>query len=107
MVFLSSFAWGFQSAGASLKLPGMGSEKVKVRAYSPGRFPILVVQFPSGELRTLYFETGYDPEFSRHVGEQWLVENAIGRHSFVGLNPPDEISLAGLKEYVERRRVRD
>jgi hypothetical protein len=107
MVVLNAFPRCFQSVGVSLKLSGMRSEKVLVRAYSPGRFPILVVQFPSGELRTLYFESGYDPGYSKHVGEQWLVENAIGRHSFVGLNPPDEVSLTELREYAERRRLRD
>ena len=76
-------------------------------AYSPGRFPILVARFLSGELRTLYFETGYDPGLSKRVGEDWLVENAIGRHSFVGINPPDEVLISELRGYAERRRAGD
>ncbi|MBX6762855.1 MAG: hypothetical protein K6T51_10385 [Rubrobacteraceae bacterium] len=83
----------------------MSSESVEIMAYSPGRFPILVARFPSGELRTLYFETGYDPGLSKRVSEEWLIENAIGRHSFVGLNPPDEVSISGLGGYAERLRA--
>ncbi|MCA1718433.1 MAG: hypothetical protein LC781_16945 [Actinobacteria bacterium] len=37
----------------------------KILAYSPGRYPILVVESSPGELRTFYYETGYDPEQTR------------------------------------------
>ncbi len=81
--------------------------KVKIRAYSPGRYPILVVEVADGGLRTIYFETGYDLESAKKVGEDWLRENAIGRHSFVESNPPLEISAASLKDYVSRELLGD
>ena len=74
----------------------------KIRANSPGRYPILVVELPSGELRTTYFETDYDPERGKTVEEGWLQDNAIGRHSFVAVDPPVEVPVPSLKEYVER-----
>jgi hypothetical protein len=77
-------------------------ETVKVRANSPGRYPILVVELPSGELRTVYFETGYDLERSKGVQEDWLQENAIGRHSFVEVDPPLEVQVSDLGAYVRR-----
>ncbi len=77
-------------------------ETVKVRANSPGRYPILVVELPEGELRTLYFETGYDPERAKVVEEDWLRENAIGRHSFVEVDPPQEVRTSDLGDYVRR-----
>jgi hypothetical protein len=40
----------------------MGENVAKILAYSPGRYPILVVESPPGELQTFYYETGYDPE---------------------------------------------
>jgi hypothetical protein len=76
--------------------------EAKIRAYSPGRYPILVVELPSGELRTFYYETGYDPERTKPVAEDWLRENAIGRHSFVEVNPPREVQLLALRDYVRR-----
>ena len=33
---------------------------VIIRAYSPGRYPILVVELMGGGLRTVYYETDYD-----------------------------------------------
>jgi hypothetical protein len=36
------------------------------------------------------------------VAEDWLRENAIGRHSFVELNPPREVQLLALRDYVRR-----
>ncbi len=75
---------------------------MKVRAYSPGRYPILVVELASGGLRTVYFETGYDLESAKEVEEGWLRENAIGRHSFVEASPPREIPASSLKDYVSR-----
>ncbi len=77
-------------------------ETVKVRANSPGRYPILVVELPDGELRALYFETGYDPERAKVVEEDWLRENAIGRHSFVEVDPPQEVRTSDLEDYVRR-----
>ena len=77
-------------------------DKVKVRAHSPGRYPILVVELADGGLRTVYFETGYDLGSAKKVGEDWLRENAIGRHSFVELNPPLEIPTSSLKDYVSQ-----
>jgi len=77
-------------------------ETVKVRAYSPGKYPILVVELADGGLRTVYFETGYDLESAKEVEEGWLRENAIGRHSFVEVGPPREIPASSLKEYVNR-----
>jgi hypothetical protein len=81
--------------------------KVKVRAYSPGRYPILVVELADGGLRTVYFETGYDLRSAKNVEENWLQENAIGRHSFVELNPPLEIPASSLKDYVGRELLEE
>jgi hypothetical protein len=81
-------------------------ETVKVRAYSPGRYPILVVELAGGELRTVYFETAYDLGNAKVVREDWLRENAIGRHSFVEANPPREIPASSIKDYVSRELLR-
>ena len=81
--------------------------EAKIRAYSPGRYPILVVELPSGELRTFYYETGYDPEKTKPVTEDWLRENAIGRHSFVEVNPPREVQLLALRDYVRRELLEE
>ena len=75
---------------------------MKARAYSPGRYPILVVELAGGGLRTVYFETGYDLESAKEVEEGWLRENAIGRHSFVGPSPQPELQASSLKDYVSR-----
>ena len=75
---------------------------MKVRAYSPGKYPILVVELADGGLRTVYFETGYDLESAKEVEEGWLRENAIGRHSFVEVNPPVETPVGSLGDYVRR-----
>jgi hypothetical protein len=75
---------------------------VKVRANSPGKYPILVVEWPGGGLRTAYFQTGYDLDRSKRVGEDWLRDNAIGRHSFVAVDPPAEVPAASLEDYVRR-----
>ena len=77
-------------------------ETLKIRANSPGRYPILVVELPEGELRTLYFETGYGLERAKVVEEDWLRENAIGRHSFVEVDPPREVRTSELGDYVRR-----
>ena len=75
---------------------------VKVRANSPGKYPVLVVELPDGGLRTAYFETGYDLDRAKTVGEDWLSDNAIGRHSFVAVDPPDEVPNTSLEGYVRR-----
>ena len=74
-------------------------ESVKVRANSPGRYPILVVELPDGQLKTVYHETGYDLGRSKPVKEDWLRENAIGRHSFVEVKPPREVTASELADY--------
>ncbi len=78
---------------------------VKVRANSPGKYPILVVETPDGSLRTTYFETDYDLERGKVVEETWLKENAIGRHSFVEVNPPREMPAGSLGDFVRREIV--
>ncbi len=75
----------------------------KILAYSPGRYPILVVETSPGELRTFYYETGYDPERTKPVSEDWLRENALGRHSFVKLSPPRKVKISALRDYVRRK----
>jgi hypothetical protein len=72
-----------------------------IRAYSPGRYPILVVELTGGGLRTIYFETGYELERAKEVEEGWLRENAIGRHSFVEVSPPREMPISSLNDYVD------
>ena len=81
----------------------MRENAVKILAYSPGRYPILVVESSPGELRTFYYETGYDPERTKPVSEDWLRENALGRHSFVELSPPREVKISALRDYVRRK----
>ena len=77
-------------------------ESVKIRAYSPGEYPILVVELPSGGLRVVYFETGYDLGRAKSVEEDWLLDNAIGRHSFVEVDPPMEMPVGSIGEYLKR-----
>ena len=81
---------------------GTLENEVKILAYSPGRYPILVVELSPGELRTLYYETGYDLERTKPVTEEWLRENAVGRHSFVEVDPPREVPISTLRDYVSR-----
>jgi hypothetical protein len=78
-------------------------ENVRVLAHSPGRYPILVVELPSGELCAAYFETGYDLGRAKPVGRDWLRENAIGRHSFIEVIPPAQIPAASLADYVRSK----
>ena len=75
---------------------------VKVRANSPGKFPILVVELPDGGLRAAYFETDYDLERAKTVEENWLNDNAIGRHSFVRTDPPREVPATSLLRYARK-----
>ncbi len=77
-------------------------ETVKILANSPGRYPILVVEREGGELRAAYFETGYDLRRAKRVGEAWLRENAVGRHSFVEVDPPRELPASDLRDFVRR-----
>jgi hypothetical protein len=77
-------------------------QSVRIRAYSPGEFPILVVELPSGGLSAVYFETGYDLGRAKTVEEEWLLENAIGRHSFIEVEPPVEMPARSLGEFVRR-----
>ena len=77
-------------------------EKVKILANSPGKYPILVVELPSGGLRVAYFETDYDLGRAKPVERDWLEENALGRHSFVEVDPPVETTTGSLGDYVRR-----
>ncbi len=77
-------------------------EKVKILANSPGKYPILVVELPSGGLRAAYFETDYDLGRAKPVERDWLEENALGRHSFVEIDPPAETTAGSLRDYVRR-----
>jgi hypothetical protein len=80
---------------------------VKIRAYSPGKYPILVIELADGGLCTLYFETGYDLGSAKKVEEDWLRENAIGRHSFVESSPPPEVAASSLMDYVSRELLKE
>jgi hypothetical protein len=81
--------------------------EARILAHSPGRYPILVVELSSGELRTFYYETGYDPEQTKPVTGNWLRENAIGRHSFVEVDPPREVPIYSLRDYVHRELLEE
>ena len=83
------------------------TRNAKILAHSPGRYPILVVELAPGDLRTLYFETGYDPQRSKPVTEKWVRENAIGRHSFVEVAPPRELPTPALRDYVREELLKD
>ncbi len=82
-------------------------ETVKIRANSPGRYPILVVELTGGGLRTAYFETGYDLGRAKRVEEGWLRDNALGRHSFVEVEPPKELPASALRDYVRRELLKE
>lgn len=81
--------------------------EAKILAYSPGRYPILVVELPPGELRTFYYETGYDPERTKPVSGDWLRENALGRHSFIAVDPPRKVPLPALRDYVRQELLKE
>jgi hypothetical protein len=87
--------------------PEASEHDAKILAHSPGRYPILVVNLPAGELRTFYYETGYDPERTKPVTEDWLRENALGRHGFIEVDPPRELPLSALKDYVRRELLEE
>ena len=76
------------------------NENVRVLAHSPGQYPILVIERQSGELCAAYFETDYDLGRAKPVERAWLMENAIGRHSFVEVTPPAQTTAASLPDYV-------
>lgn len=76
-------------------------ETVVLRAYSPDSHPILVLERGSGELCVAYYETGYVLERTKRVGEEWLRDNALGRHSFVEVSPPRSLGSGELGDYVE------
>ena len=78
------------------------NENVRVLAHSLGKYPILVIELSSGELRTAYFETDYDLGRAKPVERDWLEENALGRHSFVEVDPPVETTTGSLGDYVRR-----
>ena len=84
-----------------------GTQNARIFAYSPGRYPILVVELAPGDLRTLYYETGYDPERSKPVTKEWMRENAVGRHSFVEVSPPYEVPAPALRDYVREELLED
>ena len=83
----------------------MTDANLKLRAYSPGPFPILAIQTPEGDLRLLYYETNYDPDQFKPASEDWLRENAVGRHSFVELDPARDLTAEELKNIAERGTV--
>jgi hypothetical protein len=91
----------------SFVVSGTPETEAKILAYSPGRYPILVVEMPSGELRTFYYETGYDPQLTKPASEEWLRENALGRHSFVEVSPPQEVQISDLRDYVRRKLLEE
>lgn len=80
-------------------------ETVRIRARSPGRYPILIVELAGGELGCAYLETGYDLGRAKTVEESWMRENAIGRHGFLEVNPPLEMPASELGEYVRRELI--
>jgi hypothetical protein len=82
-------------------------ENVRILAHSPGKYPILVVELPSGELRTTYLETDYDLGYTKRVEREWLRDNAIGRHSFVALDPPVEWPATSLADYVRNELLQE
>lgn len=80
---------------------------MKLRAHSPGKFPILIVELSPGDLRTLYYETGYDLQRSKQVSEQWMHDNAIGRHSFMAVDPPRNLPAPAIMDYVRRELLQE
>lgn len=79
---------------------------VRIRAKSPGKSPILIVELPAEELRIAYYETEYDLERTKPANEHWLQENAIGRHSFIAVESPEDVAADAILDYV-RREVLD
>lgn len=75
------------------------SETVRVIARSPGEFPVLIVESSAGKLLATHFEVSYDIGAGKIVEADWVRDNAIGRHSFIPVEPPAEVPIDGLKEY--------
>lgn len=84
-----------------------GVQNAKIFAHSPGRYPILIAELAPGEFRALYYETGYDPERSKPVTEEWMRENAVGRHSFVEVSPPRHVPAPALRDYVRKELLKN
>ena len=80
---------------------------VKVVARSPGKYPILIIQTASGGFFATHFESGYDLGAGKPVREEWIKDNAIGRHSFVAVEPPKELPPEDLPGYAESLRRTD
>ncbi len=78
-----------------------GKTTVKVHAHSPGKRTILIVETPDGRYLATHAETGYDLERGKPVERSWIKENAIGRHSFIGVEPPEEVEAAELGRFAE------
>ena len=81
------------------------TETVIVRAYSPDERPILVLERGAGRLCAAYYETDYDLGLTKSVTEEWLRDNAIGRHSFEEVSPAVSLKAAGIREYVDRKLI--
>lgn len=78
------------------------TETVIVRAYSPDDHPVLVLERGAGRLCTAYYETDYALGLTKSVSEEWLRDNAIGRHSFEEVNPTVSLKAAEIRAYVDR-----
>ncbi|MBA2375423.1 MAG: hypothetical protein ACR2N0_09135 [Rubrobacteraceae bacterium] len=76
-----------------------GKTTVKIHAHSPGGRSILIVETPDGKHLSLHAETGYDLEKGKPVEEAWVKDNAIGRHSFIEVSPPEEVEASELPGY--------
>ncbi len=86
---------------------GGARESVKILAHSPGRYPILVVELASDELRTVYYETGYDLGSAKPVTQDWVRDNALGCHSFVEVDPPRTMPPSSLRDFVRRELLEE
>lgn len=80
---------------------------MKVLAHSPGRYPILVVELAPEDLRTVYYETGYDLHSAKPVTEDWMRDNALGRHSFVEVDPPRTMPPSSLRDFVRQELLEE
>lgn len=76
-----------------------GKTTVKVHAHSPGGRTILIVETPDEGFLALHAEAGYDLGKGKPVEEAWVKDNAIGRHSFVEVSPPEEVEASDLRSY--------
>lgn len=94
----------FRPPGLSCRLwivqNGSSEGMVRVLARSPGRYPILIIETERGSSCAVYFETGYALDLSKPVSGEWVRDNAIGRHSFIEVNPPREMPASALRDYV-------